>query len=267
MKMKNEISNSNNIMVISSFTIDKYNGRFRPGGPAIYSTLGVIRTNTSPLLIAGIGEDFKYRIKFMDNLEKKLIQGKKTFLFEIETLVNGKRKVRVIERGPSICSIEIENGNAIINPVCQEISPLLIRKINGFIAVDIQGFSRVCEEGKEVSLRMPEFPPTEKYLVLHGNSDEIYSIYDSLNHIFKIGFREIILSFGKDGFEIITRDGTSFQYKPKIIGENEVGNGDFLLGSYFTLRMGQNSVVDSAKIAGMLSDYFSKENITELYLQ
>ncbi|WP_149528623.1 hypothetical protein [Sulfuracidifex tepidarius] len=258
-------SRTNNIVLMSSFTIDNYENNERPGGPALFSTLGIIRGGGLPSLIVGRGSDFHFSLKLIEDFIYKLILGKNTFYFKIETLSDGKKKVKLLKSGPKINALPNDGIGVLLNPVCREIDGESIYRIEIPIAIDIQGFSRICKENMEVSLSEPEFPVSKSYLVLHGNSDEINSIYDNLHTIFKFGFREILISYGHDGFELLTSDNKSYYYNPTVIGPNEIGNGDFLIGSYFALRLSRVEISDAVKKAGELSDKFSNENISLLF--
>lgn len=258
-------SKMNSIVLMSSFTIDNYETHERPGGPALFSTLGIIRSGADLSIIAGRGLDFRFSLRMIENFIDKLILGENTFYFKIETFGDGRKKVRLIKSGPRIEMSPNYGLGVLLNPVCREIDEKIISKIETPVALDIQGFSRICKENMEVSLSQPEFPISKNYLVLHGNSDEINSIYDNLNTIFKFGFRELLISYGHDGFELITNDNRSYYYKPTAIGSNEIGNGDFLIGSYFALRLNKTEIRDAVKKAGELSDKFSNENISLLF--
>ncbi len=257
----------NNINIVSSFTVDKYERYERPGGPALFSTVGIVESKANPKIVAGIGKDFKFKIKLLEKFGDTLILGDSTFTFQIHLLPDGRKNVKLLKRGPLINSLKVSGSGVLLNPVCREIDTSLIRVIDVPIAIDIQGFSRSCREGSEVSLATPELPMSRNYFVLHGNSDEIYSIYDNINALFRAGFREIIISYGREGFEVVTSEAKTFHYTPAVIGNNEVGNGDFLIGSYFSLRISGVSIEEAVKRSGQLSDKFSNENIFQRFVE
>lgn len=248
----------NKILIVGGFTIDEIQGKIRPGGPLIYSSLGVMRGGGIPKLYGVIGEDFDFEIDFISDLEKQLIYDKYTIRFKID-LTNSGRRLILLKKPKSKIRVIDDNtvDGILVNPVCKEIDNINIQS-SVPIAADIQGFIRNCLESEEIKYeRGLSFPFNSNYMVLHGNMEEFESSKLELSDLFKSGFKEIIISDGHNGFNVYTYTLAKYTYRPSRIGRNEVGTGDFLLGAYFALRLSGLEIIEAATIAGKLTEEFS----------
>jgi sugar/nucleoside kinase (ribokinase family) len=246
------------ILIISGFTIDEIQGKSKPGGPLIYSALGVMRGGGIPKLYGIVGKDFNFELDFLSNVEKHLIIDEYTIRFNIE-LFNNNRKLTLLKKPLNKIKIPKDDtvNGILINPVCKEIE-LNELNLNIPIALDIQGLIRDCVENKEIDYESNlTLPKSNSYLVLHANIEEFRSSKLSLRQLFELGFKEVIISDGKNGFNIYTNNQEIYTYRPNRIGKNEIGTGDFLIGAYFSLRVSGFKINDASLIAGKLTEEFS----------
>ncbi|MEM4884997.1 MAG: hypothetical protein QXO77_05815 [Saccharolobus sp.] len=261
--MKKKLKRSK-ILVVGGFTIDEIEGRVRAGGPPIYSSLGVMRAGGIPKIYAIVGSDFNFDLEILSNIEKKLIFDDHTIRFKIIISEQNSRKLILLNKVKKrIISIEDMVDGIIINPVCKEVELTQINT-NVPLALDIQGFVRNCIENDQISYEKNVYLPQDKrYIVVHGNKEEFELSGLTTDYLFDRGFKEVIVSDGLNGFTIYNNKGTKYLYKPSRIGKNEVGNGDFLLGAYFTLRLNGLEMQEAGLIAGKLTEEFSN---SELFL-
>ncbi|WP_418344679.1 carbohydrate kinase family protein [Saccharolobus solfataricus] len=255
--MKKKVKRSK-ILIVGGFTIDEIQGKIRPGGPLIYSSLGVMRGGGIPKLYGLIGRDFDFEIDFISDLEKQLIYDEYTIRFKID-LTNEGRKLILLKKPKNRIKVISDNtvDGILVNPVCKEVDNMSIQSPIP-IAVDIQGFVRNCIEYEEIRYEMGfRFPFNSNYMVMHGNREELESSKLELSDLFKVGFKEIIVSDGHNGFNVYTNMLAKYTYRPSKIGKNEIGTGDFLLGAYFALRLGGLEIIEAATIAGKLTEEFS----------
>ncbi|WP_338599709.1 hypothetical protein V6M85_10475 [Sulfolobus tengchongensis] len=250
------------ILIVGGFTIDEIQGKLRPGGPLIYSSLGVMRGGGVPKLYGLIGKDFDFEIDFLTDVEKHLIYDDHSIRFRIELTDEGRRLILLKKPKRKIKIIDSNNVDGIlINPVCQEVDITSIAS-SVPIAIDIQGFVRDCTENEEIKYEKDiTFPENDKYMVIHGNKEEFELSKIKVDTLFEKGFKEVIISDGYKGFEVYTKKNGKYTYKPNRIGENEIGTGDFLLGVYFALRLSGLIVPEATMIAGKLTEEFSNSGL------
>ncbi|ARM76009.1 hypothetical protein [Acidianus manzaensis] len=247
--------------VLGAYTIDEIingNNYFqRAGGAPIYSSLGIYLAGGIPYVFTIKGKDFTFNSpeyvygEYVDNVEENL-------RFEIRLEEKGrtlklKKKIRKMNIDYTI----INNlDGIIINPVCNEIDMKDVINISVPIAVDIQGFIRNCIEGEEIKYEKVSFPSSSRYLVIHANHEEQKNSGLSIDELFKLGFKEIIISYGEDGFSVYTKEKT-YTMNNDVKGSFEIGDGDFLLGYYFTLRLGGIDIENAVKKAHQMSVKFA----------
>ncbi|WP_240931147.1 hypothetical protein [Acidianus sulfidivorans] len=228
--------------ILGAYTIDdiyENNARFqRPGGSPIYSSLGVYLAGGLPYVFTIKGRDFTFSSpeyiysEYVDKTDANL-------RFEIDLKENSRRILKLKTKSRKI-NINYSNINSlngiIINPVCKEVDEQDIKNIHIPIAIDIQGFIRNCIEGEEIRYERASLPYNSNYFVLHANYEEKENSGLTIDDMFKLGFKEIIISYGNDGFILYTANNV-YKMNNTIKGNFEIGNGDFLLGFYFTLRL------------------------------
>jgi hypothetical protein len=243
------------IAIIGSYTIDEIDNLTQIGG-IIYSSYGVWKAGGLSILpqIKNYKIENPYTYDYLEIFLDKIIK------FKININEN-KRKLILINKRKKI----ILNKNAIIgvdgilfNPICNEIEFYDIQPFGIPIAVDIQGMVRECKESNEITLKNNNNIKfyNKDLFVLHGNNDEINCFFNNTENIFKIGFKEVLISYGKDGFELITNNFSKFFFTD-LLGNYNVGNGDVLLSSYFTLRLNGHNPINAAETAKKITEEFS----------
>ncbi|BDC19363.1 hypothetical protein [Acidianus sp. HS-5] len=250
-----------NIGIAGSYTIDEIHESStmyeKPGGSPIYSSLGVYVAGGEPHVYSVKGEDFNFKLPeyIKDDI---IFYTKYNLRFEID-LYNGKRTLKL--KFPAIKmdfnSIKLKNiDGLILNPVCNEIDLNQVH-VNIPLAVDFQGIVRKCVLGNEISYNeIDNIPSNPSYVVAHANIEEVNNGKLNIEKLFNAGFKEIIISYGDEGFEIYTKNGVLKEIMESK-GKNEVGNGDFLLGFYFTLRVKGIEISKASKLSKIASQKFS----------
>jgi len=247
------------IAIIGGYTIDEIHENSivyeRPGGAPIFSSYGVFKAGGIPEVFSIKGKDFTFNIpdfiieKFIQNVDYNI-------RFKI-ILNNDYRKIFLIRKNDEIhfdYGILNDYTGMIINPVCKEVPNNI--KINLPIALDLQGFIRNCNENEEIKLENANLYTNENYMVFHANDEELEKSGLNIEKLYTLGFKEILISHGSKGFTLY-HDNKSTDYEPSIVGNYEIGNGDFLLGYYFTLRLLGNNIKESAEKSLLASEEFS----------
>ncbi len=248
------------IGIAGSYTIDEIheNGLTyeQPGGSPIYSSLGVYVAGGEPHVYSVKGEDFNFKLP--EYIKEDIIfHTKYNLRFEIN-LYNGKRtlKLKFPATRIDLNILPKDVDGLILNPVCNEID---LNQVHAIIplAVDFQGIVRKCLVDKEISYNeIDNIPPNSSYLVAHANIEEVNNGKLNINKLFNVGFKEIIISYGDEGFEIYTKN-RKLKENMETKGKYEVGNGDFLLGFYFTLRVKGIKIDEASKLSKIASQKFS----------
>ncbi|AWS00587.1 hypothetical protein DFR87_06015 [Metallosphaera hakonensis JCM 8857 = DSM 7519] len=230
----------------------------RPGGAPIYSGLGVTKAGGIAGGYVSIGEDFNFDLPdYISIIEKVIFKKTMRFLLEFKegtrklTLKHGHGPIPIVEQ-----KLKGWNG-VILNPVCGEIPPSIdVSPLP--VAVDIQGFVRNCVEGEEIVInRKFNYRVSSDLSIFHANTDEITASGVTVDELKDYGFNEIIISNGYNGFTLYTKEDGKTVYTPSVRGGNEVGNGDFLLASYFTLRLNGEDTITAARNSLKLAESFS----------
>ncbi|TRN01562.1 hypothetical protein DJ527_05180 [Sulfolobus sp. F1] len=253
------------VLIVGGLTIDEINGNNKPGGSLIYSSLGVLRAGGVPSLYGLIGKDLDLKqLNFISDFEKYFLIDDYTIKFRILLMPNINKSL-VLLRKPKVQISNLGNINAdgvIVNPVCKEVD---LNNLNTSlpVALDIQGLIRNCIENEYIKYESDvKIPYNKNYMIIHLNYEEFTSSKLTLDSLFKTGFKEVIISDGYNGFVVYTNTGESHTFKPSKIGNNNVGNGDFLLGSYFTLRLSGLNISQATEIAGKLTEEFSSSEFS-----
>ncbi|QKR00040.1 hypothetical protein GWK48_06300 [Metallosphaera tengchongensis] len=228
------------VIVLGAVTIDEIYERGtlieKAGGSPIYSGLGVDVTGGEVGAYIGIGKDFVFELpKYLKVVEKSTFE--KTMRFTIIFENNERHLILRHKHGTIPLRHSVLQGwqGVLINPVCGEIGNYDLPEMP--IAVDIQGFIRNCIEGEEIVLSRPfSFRVNSDISVFHANVDELQASNLDPTKIKDLGYKEIIISDGSNGFTLYA-SGKIIKRTPIVKGSYEVGNGDFLLASYFTLRL------------------------------
>ncbi|MBP1357381.1 MAG: hypothetical protein JZD40_02700 [Sulfolobus sp.] len=231
------------ILIIGNYTIDLLGSTQREGGAPIYSSLGITSAGGMPYI--------------MSNSDKTV--------FKIEFNADNRRLV-LVKSGGNINLDEVKYyttfiDGVLVNPVCKEVNEIDLIKVKRPIAVDLQGFVRNCELMKEIeNIRNVIFPKLSNYIVAHGNDDEFRALDDGISKLFNAGFKELLISYGRDGFDLVTPYDVKW-FPVYEVGNFEVGNGDFLLGTYYTYRLMGLSPIDAAYLSRKLVEDFSNSRI------
>ncbi len=247
------------IAVLGSFTIDEIIAgdkvEERLGGSALYTSLGVYRAGGTPEVFSVIGKDLSFDLpEFI--VKKNIGVVEKSMRFRI-VVQGGSRKLILVNKVPRI-RVNLDElsyyDGIIVNPVCKEVDPNF--SIDKKIALDIQGLVRDCIEGKTISMTKPSLFPNKSFLVFHANEEELEGSGLSIEEIQALGFSEVIISRGYKGFTLYYQ-GRSEDFVPSVKGDVNVGNGDFLLGYYFTKRLYGLDPISASKEALKASEEFS----------
>lgn len=249
--------------ILGAYTIDEIkdveNNKFfvRAGGAPIYSGLGIYVAGGEAHVFTSKGKDFVFDSpNYISSEYVKLID--KTLRFEI-LLSNNGRKLRLKNAIEKI-DLKYEEINKldgiIVNPVCKEVDSQALRRITIPIAIDLQGFVRNCIEEKEITYEKVSLYPNTYYSVIHANYEEQNNSGLEVNELFDLGFKEIIISYGEEGFILYTKHKI-YKMKNDIKGSFEIGNGDFLLGYYFTLRLKRIEIEKAINMAYSMAIKFA----------
>ncbi|MFP3259980.1 MAG: hypothetical protein RXQ22_03660 [Sulfolobus sp.] len=258
-KRKKRMKSSKRIAIVGNFTLD-LNGTEKIGGPPLYSGFAIYMLGGEIELSSSISKkDFGKIPNFLPKKGIKITE--KTTTFKIEN-INGKRKLILKAKSDKKLIYEGNSDGIILNPVCGEIEYVSYKKP---IALDVQGFIRKCNEGEEVSYKPLYLVKNTNYLVLHANYEEYINSNVTVENLIELGFKEVIISYDEDGFEVYTSSGNSVKYKPANIGEYKIGTGDVLLASYFIYRLNAYPIRESTILAGNFVEWFSTEGYRLLF--
>lgn len=250
------------VAIVGAFTIDELvQGTEiveRPGGAPIYSGMGVASSGGEAGAYTAWGEDFSSPIPSYIILIKRHLFPR-TIRFRIG-FENGTRVLTLVAAHGAIdVDLGILRGwdGIILNPVCNEV-PWRGMEIDKPIGVDIQGFIRACEVGKPLRYSaLKKVKISTPLTVFHSNVEELTLGGVSVEDLYEMGFREILVSDGRNGFTLYVKGGAKQKFVPSKVGNYEVGNGDYLLATYFTHRLNGLSELESAKEASLLTQEFS----------
>ncbi|ABP94336.1 MULTISPECIES: hypothetical protein [Metallosphaera] len=255
------------VAIVGAMTIDEIvNGQQlleRPGGAPVYSGLGVTMADGVAGGYVSVGKDFNYDIpSYLKIIEKIIFERTMRFLL----VFNGNTRRLTLKFSHGKIPLHLEKLSSwdgiLLNPVCGEISSSIFEF--KAIAVDIQGFIRNCVEGQEISYTNKFNVRVKSELsVFHANRDELLASGLSICDLHEMGYQEIIISNGSDGFQLYTKN-EELKLKPKVVGSYEVGNGDFLLSSYFTFRLNGADPKLASQYALELSEKFSTQGLNVL---
>ncbi|NON63450.1 hypothetical protein [Acidianus sp. RZ1] len=248
------------IAIVGSYTIDeiKLDDKVTesPGGSPVYSSLGVISAGGTPVVYSAKGKDFKFNVSAL--IEEGDIQTvEKSLRFKIEINSSGRRLILQHSIGKmTINWSKIKNNNGVIvSPVCNEVDPNGFIDVDIPIALDVQGFIRNCVEDQEISYTRLNLP-RRKYTVIHSNYDEMQYGNFTVKELLNLGAQEVIISYGDKGFSLFYGDSER-RYFTRQPGNVNVGNGDYLLAAYFTLRLRGYTEVEAGEEALELTENFS----------
>ncbi|MEM1626974.1 MAG: hypothetical protein QXV69_06830 [Sulfolobaceae archaeon] len=248
------------IAVVGSYTIDYLESGEKVIGGIFYSTYGIWKAGGKAYAVTIIPNYIEINNPFVDNTI--ILDDNDVVKFRI-VKVNNKRNIYLLNKVKKVL-IDLkylkEFDGILINTMYNEFLIENIFLVNCPIAVDIQGFVR--EVNNDNSLITNNYDKVKENmrkanqnLVVHGNEDELPSnvIYEMM---YKYGFKEVIRSYGERGLEVFTRYYSKY-FDVNKIGVHNIGNGDVLLGSYFTYRLMGYDVLSSIKMAINLVEDFS----------
>ncbi len=247
------------VAVVGGFTVDEIvegnKVEERLGGSALYTSLGIYRAGGTPEVFSVIGKDFKFNVpEFI--VERKIEVREYSIRFRI--VVQGNTRQLVLVKKVSPIRVNTEDLNdydgVVINPVCREVCPNL--DVNKRIALDVQGLIRDCVENRPVTLTRTSLSPNKNFHVFHANDEELDSSGLSIDDLYSLGFNEVIISHGSKGFTLYFQ-GREKEFVPSVQGTVNVGNGDFLLGYYFTKRLMGLDPISASENALRASEDFS----------
>jgi|BEDMetMinimDraft_2_1075160.scaffolds.fasta_scaffold02068_3 sugar/nucleoside kinase (ribokinase family) len=247
------------VALVGNFTVDVLGLTVKPGGPPLYSGLGIFRAGGVPVLIGKRGRDYPlHRLPF--EYEDASIATDRCTRFSITYEPTGRRKITLLSDAGELPPLKLkgELSGVIFNPVHAEVKPHHLNGLDLPVGLDVQGFIRDYSKG-DLSYRKFSFPKRE-YLVIHLNEDEFEGAGYSVKELFQYGFKEVILSRDRDGFSVYYNLG-EIRLKPSKIGDQETGAGDFLLGAYFTLRLSGHPVEAAASRSKELVEEFTINGI------
>ena len=250
------------ILISGNFTIDVINGKEQIGGPPLYSGFAIAKLGGEPYVYSILGKDFNFKIPYFLKIYN-IIENKNTVKFK-HLFEGTQRKLILISKPEKKIKLNIKEdmfSGIIINPVCNEIDLSLIPSIP--IALDIQGFIRNCVIGEEIKYTKTRLPQSNNYLAFHSNIEEFQNSELSVNLLFQIGFKELLISYDEQGFELYTRDNKKF-FKADNIGNYRTGTGDVLIASYFFYRLKGLDYEKSALKAKKAVEDFSISGYQEL---
>ncbi|EHP69236.1 MAG: hypothetical protein RXS23_02680 [Metallosphaera yellowstonensis] len=250
------------VAIIGAFTIDEIvNGQGlveRPGGAPVYAGMGVVSSEGEAGAYTAWGEDFHFsRPSYLTIIRQFLFN--KTIRFRIG--FEGDKRVLVLraihDRMPVDIGILRGWEGLILNPVCNELSWGDL-EIDKPVGVDIQGFIRVCEVDKPITYtHLRRVKVSSPLTVFHANAEELSLADLSVEDIHEMGFKEVLVSDGQNGFVLHVKEGPKEKFAPQRVGNYEIGNGDYLLSTYFTHRVKGLDELASARIASILTQEFS----------
>jgi len=264
MKIKTKIA------IVGSFTVDLLTNKGEQlGGPPLYSGFAIYMLGGQPIVYSMIEKRYEVFLpSFLSKYSLEYVDSIPTFELIYDQI--GTRKLILRKKNSKNFDINAINCNdidgIIINPVCKELNNL--PKITKPIAIDIQGFVRLCEPDKEVRIIQQDisslFTKSKNLAVLHANYQEIDGSKIDLHKLYDMGFNEILISYDEDGF-VLHSKGLSVNYKPSKIGEYKVGTGDILLASYFILRLNGTPISKAVNVSGKFVEWFSSEGYRLLF--
>ena len=251
------------ILISGNFTIDVIDGKEQIGGPPLYSGFAIAKLGGEPYIYSILGKDFTFKIPYFLKVYK-ILEDENTVKFK-HIFEGTRRKLILISKPKKKIKLDIKEdrfSGIIINPVCNEIDLSLIPNIP--IALDIQGFIRNCVNGEEIRYTKARLPQSDSYLTFHSNIEEFQNSELSINLLFQIGFKELLISYDEQGFELYTRDSKKF-FKTDNIGTYITGTGDVLIASYFFYRLKGLDYEKSALKAKKIVEDFSISSYQELF--
>lgn len=250
------------ILISGNFTIDILNGKEQLGGPPLYSGYAIYKLGGEPYIYSIIGKDFNFEIPTFLKIFA-IVEDENTTRFEHQ-LKGQQRNLILLSRPKGKIKLNLVDNRfsgIIINPVCEEIDLSYIPQIP--IALDIQGFIRDCSEGEKIKYKKAVLPSSNSYLVFHSNIEEFESSGLTIEQLYNLGFKELLISYNEEGFELYTREGSRF-LKTTNVGTYKTGTGDILLASYFFYRInGLDPSTSSLKSKKVVED-FSNSDYQEL---
>ena len=264
MKIKTKIA------IVGSFTIDLLTNKGEQlGGPPLYSGFAIYMLGGQPIIYSMIEKRYKQTLpSFLSKYRLEYVNSIPTF--ELIYDQDGTRKLILRKKNEKNLDISLINcrdiDGIIINPVCKELNTL--PKITKPVAIDIQGFVRLCEPNKEVKIIQHDissiFTKSKNLAIFHANYQEIGGSKMDLHKLYDMGFNEILISYDEDGF-ILHSKGLTVNYRPSRVGEYKVGTGDILLASYFILRLNGTPVSKAVEVSGKFVEWFSSEGYRLLF--
>lgn len=251
------------ILISGNFTIDIINDKEQIGGPPLYSGFAIAKLGGEPYVYSILGKDFTFKIPSFLKVYK-IVEDEKTVKFK-HIFNGGRRKLVLISKPRKKIKLDIEENlfsGVIINPVCNEIDLYSIPNLP--IALDIQGFIRDCICGEEIKYTKASLPQSNSYSIFHSNIEEFQNSELTISSLFKAGFKELLISYDEEGFELYTMSTRKY-FRTDTIGNYKTGTGDILIASYFFYRLKGLDFENSAIKAKQFVENFSTSSYLELF--
>lgn len=137
--------------------------RVSPGGAPTYCSFYLRQVGIEVLPITLVGVDFSeylsdYRVRGIITDRVRVLNNCRTTSYEI-TYYGSMRRLRLLARCRDFLIDDLHDlpNTVAVNPIAREVSMdalRYIRRNTGFVGVDLQGFTRVFDEGNYVSISM-----------------------------------------------------------------------------------------------------------------
>ncbi|WP_324735861.1 carbohydrate kinase [Thermococcus sp. SY098] len=210
----------------------------RIGGGVYYSAL-VLSPFCDVEIITKVGKDFPK--EWLRELKERgiritLLPSRYTTTYELRYLDENTRILRLLSKADPFRVSEIPTDNwdiILLNPVANEISGEIVKKMRGFISIDVQGFVRSFENGK-VGLKKTNASFLSNARIVHADVNE----FEMLEGIGGKQPEVMLISNGADRGEAVYR-GERYHFEPiKMSVAETTGAGDSFLAyfSYFYKR-------------------------------
>ncbi|ADT83623.1 carbohydrate kinase family protein [Thermococcus barophilus] len=228
----------------------------RIGGGVYYSAL-VLSPFCDVEIITKVGKDFPK--EWLRELKERgiwitLLPSKYTTTYELRYLDENTRILRLLSKADSFRVSEIPTDNwdiILLNPVANEISGEIVKKMRGFISIDVQGFVRSFENGK-VGLKKTNASFLSNAKIVHADVNE-FEMLDEIDNKPEV----MLISNGADRGEAVYR-GERYHFEPiKMSVAETTGAGDSFL-AYFSYFYKQYPFMKALKMTVSFTAFFLK---------
>lgn len=221
------------------------------GGPPTYVSVTAAKLGAKVSVISKVGQDFTDRhAKWLESRGVDLSGLKKvgstlTTRFHL-TYTDGRRKLRLVNRAPSIYAQDIPDLQAKVfhvAPIANEIQPEIIRKLRRqakILSLDPQGFVRAFNEKGNTRLKPWRATQTLRQVDIYKSSSyelgmvtQTRKLLQAMRKIQDCGVGIIIITQGVKGAALLTESRLYRipAYKPKVF-RDPTGAGDAFVGAF-----------------------------------